>query len=610
MNTYLRILTYAKPYGKYLPRYFVFATLAILFGLLNYALLKPLFDVVFEQIDPKEIEKYREPLAFSLSLDYFMHTFNHFLLKASETAGKMGTLQFVSAVIVGSVLLSNIFTYISNVLLSKIRAKVIEKLRADIFQKTTALHLGYFTNERKGDLISRLTNDVQEVENSIVSTLKVAFREPATILITFFLLFFISVELTLFTLLFLPVTGYIISEVVKRLKKKATEGQIALGRIVNILDEAISGIRIIKAFTAQQYINRVFGRELKNYSDISISMARKNELASPLSQFLGVLVVAGILLYGGNLVLNESGRLSASAFFTYIILFTQVLNPAKTISQAVSNIQRGIASADRIFAVIDTPPAIRESAVALKSGKFEKELRFEQVSFRYEQETVLTRINLSLQKGKSIALVGPSGGGKSTLADLVPRFYDPTEGRILLDGIDIKSLDLQSLRSHIGVVTQESILFNDSVWKNIAFGVEDAREEDIIRAAKVANAHDFIMELDQGYHTLIGERGTRLSGGQRQRLSIARAVFKNPDILILDEATSALDTESEKLVQEALEKLMQNRTSLIIAHRLSTIQHADEIVVLDKGEIVERGNHEALLARKGLYHKLSMTQLG
>lgn len=609
MNTYLRILTYAKPYGKYLPRYFTFATLAILFGLLNYALLKPLFDVVFEQIDASEIEKYREPLAFSLSLDYFMHTFNHYLLKASETAGKMGTLKFVSAVIVVSVLFSNIFTYISNVLLSKIRAKVIEKLRADIFQKTTALHLGYFTNERKGDLISRLTNDVQEVENSIVSTLKVAFREPATILITFFLLFFISVELTLFTLLFLPVTGYIISEVVKRLKKKATEGQIALGRIVNILDEAISGIRIIKAFTAQSYINRVFGRELKNYSDISISMARKNELASPLSQFLGVLVVAGILLYGGNLVLNESGRLSASAFFTYIVLFTQVLNPAKTISQAVSNIQRGIASADRIFTVIDTPPAIQESAGAVKAEKFKKELRFEQVSFRYEQETVLHAIDLRLQKGKSIALVGPSGGGKSTLADLLPRFYDPTEGRITLDGVDIKTLDLQSLRAQIGVVTQESILFNDTVWKNIAFGVEDAKEEDIIHAAKVANAHAFIMELEEGYHTLIGERGTRLSGGQRQRLSIARAVFKNPDILILDEATSALDTESEKLVQEALEKLMQNRTSLIIAHRLSTIQHADEIVVLDKGEIVERGNHDTLMARKGLYHKLSMTQL-
>jgi subfamily B ATP-binding cassette protein MsbA len=522
----------------------------------------------------------------------------------------MGTLKFVSAVIVGSVLLSNIFTYISNVLLSKIRAKVIEKLRADIFQKTTALHLGYFTNERKGDLISRLTNDVQEVENSIVSTLKVAFREPATILITFFLLFFISIELTLFTLLFLPVTGYIISEVVKRLKKKAAEGQAALGKIVNILDESISGIRIIKAFTAQTYINKVFGRELKNYSDISISMARKNELASPLSQFLGVLVVAGILLYGGNLVLNASGKLSASAFFTYIILFTQVLNPAKTISQAVSNIQRGIASADRIFSVIDTPPAIQEKESAIKAAHFKEALCFERVSFRYEQETVLHQINLTLKKGQAIALVGPSGGGKSTLADLVPRFYDPTEGQITLDGIDIKSLDLQSLRAHIGVVTQESILFNDSVWKNIAFGVEDAKEEDIIRAAKVANAHEFIMELEQGYHTLIGERGTRLSGGQRQRLSIARAVFKNPDILILDEATSALDTESEKLVQEALEKLMQNRTSLIIAHRLSTIQHADEIVVLDKGEIVERGSHKELIEQKGLYYKLSMTQLG
>jgi subfamily B ATP-binding cassette protein MsbA len=495
------------------------------------------------------------------------------------------------------------------VLLSKIRAKVIERLRADIYQKTTALHLGYFTNERKGDLISRLTNDVQEVENSIVSTLKVAFREPATILITFFLLFFISVELTIFTLLFLPVAGYLISEVVKRLKKKAIEGQVALGRIVNILDETIGGIRIIKAFTAQAYVNRVFGRELRNYSDISISMARKNELASPLSQFLGVLVVAGILLYGGNLVLNETGRLSASAFFTYIILFTQVLNPAKTISQAVSNIQRGIASAERIFKVIDTPPAILETEQVAKLEGFYESINYEALTFRYGEETVLQDISIHIAKGKTIALVGPSGGGKSTIADLLPRFYDPSEGRICIDGQDIRKMDIHSLRSHIGVVTQESILFNDTVWKNIAFGIDEAKEEDIIQAAKVANAHEFIMNLEQGYHTPIGERGTRLSGGQRQRISIARAVFKNPSILILDEATSALDTESEKLVQEALEKLMQNRTSIVIAHRLSTIQNADEILVLDKGKIVERGNHEQLLKIGGLYHKLSLAQM-
>ncbi len=608
MKTYLRILTYAKPYGKYLPRYIFFATLAIIFGLLNYALLKPLFDVVFEQVDLEQIAQYKEPIEFSLSLDYFMHTFNHFLVKASETQGKMGTLQYVCAVIVLSVLLSNVFTYVSNVLLAKIRAKVIEKLRMDIFDKATELHLGYFTNERKGDLMSRITNDVQEVENTIVSTLKVAFREPATIIITFVILFAISAKLTFFTLLFLPVTGYLISEITKRLKKKAIQSQESLGRIVSILDETLSGIRVIKAFSARTYISQVFGREVAEYSGINISMARKNELASPLSQFLGVMVVAGILLYGGNLVLNQASDLSASAFFTYIILFTQVLNPSKAISQAVSNIQRGIASGDRIFAIIDTPPAITDPEPAKVMNDFEQGIEFKDVWFSYDKEWVLKGLNLRIEKGKSVALVGPSGGGKSTIADLVPRFYDPTKGSVWIDGQDIRSYKIGDLRKHMGIVTQESILFNDSVFKNIAFGKPDAKMEDVIQAAKIANAHAFIEQLENGYETMIGERGTRLSGGQRQRLSIARAVFKNPSILILDEATSALDSESEKLVQDALFNLMKNRTSLVIAHRLSTIQHADEIIVVERGEIIERGSHSELIERDGLYKKLSQIQ--
>ncbi len=608
MKTYLRILTYAKPYGKYLPRYIFFATLAIIFGLLNYALLKPLFDVVFEQVDLEQIAQYKEPIEFSLSLDYFMHTFNHFLVKASETQGKMGTLKYVCAVIVFSVLLANVFTYVSNVLLAKIRAKVIEKLRMDIFDKASELHLGYFTNERKGDLMSRITNDVQEVENTIVSTLKVAFREPATILITFVLLFAISAKLTFFTILFLPVTGYLISAITVRLKKKATQSQESLGRIVNILEETLSGIRVIKAFSARNYISQVFGREVAEYSGINISMARKNELAPPLSQFLGVVVVAGILLYGGNLVLNQESDLSASAFFTYIILFTQVLNPSKAISQAISNIQRGIASGDRIFAIIDTPPAITDPEPAKVMNDFEQGIEFKDVWFSYDKEWVLKGLNLRIEKGKSVALVGPSGGGKSTIADLVPRFYDPTKGAVWIDGEDIRSYKIADLRKHMGIVTQESILFNDSVFKNIAFGKPDANKEDVIKAAKIANAHAFIEQLENGYDTMIGERGTRLSGGQRQRLSIARAVFKNPSILILDEATSALDSESEKLVQDALFNLMKNRTSLVIAHRLSTIQHADEIIVVEKGEIIERGSHSELIERDGLYKKLSQIQ--
>jgi subfamily B ATP-binding cassette protein MsbA len=610
MKTYLRILSYARPYGKILPQYLIFALLAIIFGLLNYALLKPLFDVIFEQVNPDKLALYAELPPFSFSLDYFSHLFNHYLLRYSESHGKMGTLFYVCLVIVTSVLFSNIFTYVSNVLLARIRASVIERLRMDIFDKVSGLHLGYFTNERKGDLISRVTNDVQEVENSIVSTLKVAFREPATMIVYFIALFIISFKLTIFSLVFLPITGIFISEITKRLKKKAVQSQESLGRIVNILDETISGIRVIKAFSARKYVTDMFGLENWRYSKITVSMARKNELASPVSQFLGVLVVSGILLYGGNLVLNHESELDASGFFTYIILFTQVLTPAKTISQAISNIQRGIASGERIFTVIDTEPQIKNPEPAIELAEFKDTISFEKVWFSYDKEAVLKNINLSIEKGKTIALVGPSGGGKSTLADLVPRFYDPTEGSVRIDGIDIREYSIPSLRGKMGIVTQESILFNDTVFKNIAFGMPDANEEEVIKAAKIANAHEFIMQLENGYQTMIGERGTRLSGGQRQRLSIARAIFRNPSILILDEATSALDSESEKLVQEALFNLMKNRTSIVIAHRLSTIQHADEILVVHKGEIVERGTHNELTAKNGLYSKLSQMQLG
>jgi ATP-binding cassette, subfamily B, bacterial MsbA len=610
MKTYLRILSYARPYGKILPQYLTFALLAIIFGLLNYALLKPLFDVIFEQVNPDKLALYAELPPFSFSLDYFSHLFNHYLLRYSESHGKMGTLFYVCLVIVTSVLFSNIFTYVSNVLLARIRASVIERLRMDIFDKVSSLHLGYFTNERKGDLISRVTNDVQEVENSIVSTLKVAFREPATMIVYFIALFIISFKLTIFSLVFLPITGIFISEITKRLKKKAVQSQESLGRIVNILDETISGIRVIKAFSARKYVTDMFGLENWRYSKITVSMARKNELASPVSQFLGVLVVSGILLYGGNLVLNHESELDASGFFTYIILFTQVLTPAKTISQAISNIQRGIASGERIFTVIDTEPQIKNPEPAIELAEFKDSISFEKVWFSYDKEAVLKNINLSIEKGKTIALVGPSGGGKSTLADLVPRFYDPTEGSVRIDGIDIREYSIPSLRGKMGIVTQESILFNDTVFKNIAFGMPDANEEEVIKAAKIANAHEFIIQLENGYQTMIGERGTRLSGGQRQRLSIARAIFRNPSILILDEATSALDSESEKLVQEALFNLMKNRTSIVIAHRLSTIQHADEILVVHKGEIVERGTHNELTAKNGLYSKLSQMQLG
>jgi subfamily B ATP-binding cassette protein MsbA len=608
MKTYLRILSYARPFGRFVPTYILYTLFSIIFGLVNFTLLKPLFDVIFEQVDPQTLEQYRTLPEFSLSIEYFTGLFNHYFLDIQDDYGKVGTLIFVCIIIVCSVFLSNLFTYLSGVVLAKVRAVVIKHMRSDIFGQVTRFHIGYFSNERKGDLMSKMTNDVQEVENTIVQSLRVVFREPATIILYFAVLFFMSVKLTLFTILIIPISGAIIGGITRRLKKRAVQSQQSLGRIVNILDETLGGMRVIKAFNAERFMFGKFDQETDYYAAVNVNMARKNELASPISQFLGVTVVAGILVYGGSLVLSGNSDLSASDFITYIIIFTQVLNPAKEISRAVSSIQRGIASAERIFEVVDTPSKIKNPEKALFPEGFNQSIEFRNVNFAYQDQKVLQDINFSLEKGKTIALVGPSGGGKSTLADLVPRFYDPTEGEILLDGKDLRKFDMEGLRRLMGIVTQESILFNDTVFNNIAFGLENITEEQVMEAAKIANAHEFIIKMEDGYQSSIGERGSLLSGGQRQRLSIARAVLKNPPILILDEATSALDSESELLVQEALTKLMKNRTTLVIAHRLSTIQHADEILVIEKGRIVQRGTHTELMQRDGLYQKLSSIQ--
>ena len=608
MQTYFRILSYARPYGRFIPVYIGYTLLAIIFGLMNFTLLKPLFDVIFEQVAPDALEKFRSQPTFTLSLDYFISLFNHLFLQVSESYGKFGTLLFVCYIIVGSVFLSNLFTYLSGVVLAQVRAQVIKGMRMDIFVKVSALHLGYFSNERKGDLLSKMTNDIQEVENTIVQSLRILFREPATIVLYFGVLFFMSVPLTLFTILIIPISGAIIGGITRRLRKTAIQSQQSLGRIVSILDETLGGMRVVKAFNGEKFVQGKFDSETDFYSDVNISMARKNELAGPISQFLGVSVVAGILLYGGNLVLNGDSELSASNFITYIIIFTQVLNPAKEISRAVSTIQRGIASADRIFEVVDTTNQLPSPANPKPFPGFSKQIEYKNVSFAYGENKVLDQISFTLEKGKTIALVGPSGGGKSTLADLVPRFYDPSSGQILVDGIDLKDIATATWRSQLGIVTQESILFNDTVFNNIAFGIAGVTETQVMEAAKIANAHEFISKLEYGYQTNIGDRGSKLSGGQRQRLSIARAVLKNPPVLILDEATSALDSESELLVQEAITKLMSSRTTLVIAHRLSTIQHADEILVIDKAKIVQRGTHAELIAQGGLYQKLSTIQ--
>ena len=608
MRILLRILSYAKPMGFYLPQYLVYTFIGVLFGLINLTLLKPLFDIIFNQIDPELLNEYSSKPDFSFTIDYMIHAFYHYFIQVTQKFGNYGSLIFVSVIIVFANLITNFFRYFSIVILGILRAKTVKNIRQDIFEKVSGLHIGFFSSERKGDIMSRITNDVQEIENSVTLALEVAFRDPLTILLSFTYLFWQSPSLTLFTLLMLPIAGTIITIIAKKLRKTSKSSQESLGKIVNQTEEMISGLRIIKAFNALNFINRQFHSETRNYARIYVSLAKKRDLASPISEFIGVIFVAGILVYGGFLVLNNQSNLGAAGFITYIIVFAQVLTPAKSISKAVAHVQRSIASGERIFKIIDINSAIKNHPNAIRIDGFSDQIEFRNVSFAYEETPILKNINLSITKGDTIALVGPSGGGKSTLVDLIPRFYDINSGNLTLDGNNICDIDITSLRDLMGIVSQESILFNDTFFNNIAFGLTNVNESDVINAAKIANAHEFISQMELGYQTNIGERGSKLSGGQRQRISIARAVLKNPPILILDEATSALDSESEKLVQEALDNLMKGRTSIVIAHRLSTIQKANKIAVIRSGEIVEEGTHNSLIARNGLYKKLSEMQ--
>ncbi|MGD1961934.1 MAG: ABC transporter ATP-binding protein [Fulvivirga sp.] len=605
MKTFFRIFGYARNLSLYIPQYVIFILLSVIFSVFNLAMLIPLLNVLFK-LTPDEV--YEKPKEFELSTDYLSDYFNYYFTNVISEHGETQALVFVCIVVLGSVFLTNVFRYLATIISARIRLDAVKYLRMAIYKQVSRMHLGFFTNERKGDLMSRITNDVQEVEASVLASPKALFREPVQVIIYFIALFAISAKLTFFTILILPVAGGVLGYIVKRLKRKAIKSQESLGRIVNILDETLGGMRIIKAFNAREYVTKKINEETNYYRKVNLGYSYRRDLGSPISEFLGVGIITVILYYGGSLVLNDSSTLNASQFITYLAIFSQIISPAKAFSQGLSGVQKGIASGERIFSVIDTEPDIKDTSDAQTLAGFQDVIEFAKVHFKYDKDPVLNGIDLKIKKGTTVALVGQSGGGKSTLVDLIPRFYDPTAGDIKIDGHLLKEVKVEDLRRLMGIVTQESILFNDTIFNNIAFGIENVAEEDVVQAAKIANAHEFIMEQGNGYQTNIGDRGMKLSGGQRQRVSIARAVLKNPPILLLDEATSALDSESEMLVQQAISNLMKNRTSIVIAHRLSTIQHADEIVVIQSGEIIERGTHNQLLQNDGLYKKLSAMQ--
>ncbi|MDW8287710.1 MAG: ABC transporter transmembrane domain-containing protein [Flammeovirgaceae bacterium] len=607
MKTYFRLLAYAKPYATFIVPYFSFSILGILFDLSNFSLIIPLLDTLFNKVTEDLAQATTLP-SFSLEVSYFRAVFYYYFGQIVSEYGKQSALLFIVGITALASLMKNLFRYLSQKEIESFKARLVKNLREDLFNKITRLHIGYFTAQRKGDLLSRVTADASEVEYSIANSVSSILKDPLYIIVYFAVLFYISTELTIFTLLVIPVSGGTIAYITKKLKKDSKRTQQLIGNIASLIDETIGGLRVIKAFNATSYIQKRFSEENENYRKAYKSLAYKRELASPLSEFMGVAIVAIILLYGGHLVLSDDAPLKASAFIAYLVFFTQILQPSKAFSNAISNIQRGIVAGERMLSVIDTPEEVKNPSSPKILEHFQSRIEFKNVRFAYEEKEVLKGISFCLEKGKTVALVGASGSGKSTIADLIPRFYDVKSGQILIDGVDIREYDLESLRRQMGIVTQESILFNDTIFNNIAFGTVGAKKEEVVRAAKIANAHEFIMQTEKGYDTVIGDRGMKLSGGQRQRLSIARAVFKNPPILILDEATSALDTESEKLVQDALQKLMKNRTSLVIAHRLSTIQHADEILVINDGQIVEQGTHQSLMQQQGLYKKLQEMQ--
>lgn len=609
MKKLFSVLKYTKDYKKYTALNILFNIFFSIFSVFSISLVIPFLELIFKEEDFSKlhevINKGIPELSFSLKSVTEWGYYQMCLMIVEQ--GKAQTLLIICLVVFIATLLKNASRYFAMYFLAPIRNGVVKDLRNKMMKKSLELPLSYFSDERKGDMMSRMTTDVIEIEWSIMQTLELIFREPLLIIISLATLIFISPYLTLYVFLLLPVAGGVVALVSKSLKSRSAKGKEVFGQLFNIMEETLGALKVIKAFTGERFVQNKFEKVNADHNKISVGLYRRADLTSPISEtvVLGVLLL--ILYTGGVMVFDGTGGLSGSAFLGYFAVASQIVPPIKQITQAYNNIQKGLASEERIDKILQAENPIVNKANASKIDHFSNGIEFNNVSFSYKKGDdgyVLKNINLTIPKGKTIALVGQSGSGKTTLADMIPRFYDTDLGDIKIDGISLKDLEIESLRKQIGVVTQESILFNDTIENNIAFGLDNVDKNKVIEAAKVANAHEFILQQTNGYQTNIGDRGGKLSGGQRQRISIARAILKNPPILILDEATSALDTESERLVQDALNNLMKNRTSIVIAHRLSTIVNADEIFVINKGELAERGSHKELLEKDGIYKKL------